>query len=326
MSNSISYPNPLIIQRADPYIYKHFDGYYYFSASIPAYNLIEIRKSKTISGLAHALPHTIWRKHDSGTGEQSELIWAPEIHYINNTWYIYYAAASTINFDENGMFQHRMYVIECSDEDPLIGEASWIEKGRIQTPIDSFALDATTFEHNKRLYYVWAQKDPKIFGNTNLYISEMENPWTLKTAPVMLTHPEYEWETKIFAVNEGPAILHRNGKFFLTYSGSATDENYCIGMLVCDENSDILDKNSWRKIDHPVFTSDVENSLLGPGHNSFTVSEDDMTDLLVYHIRNYSDIKGDPLYDPNRHTMVQPFSYDEQGYPIFGKPEHFMSN
>lgn len=58
----INYTAPLIIQRVDPYIYKHTDGYYYFTASVPAYNRIEIRRARTIEGLAHAAPRTIWRK------------------------------------------------------------------------------------------------------------------------------------------------------------------------------------------------------------------------------------------------------------------------
>ena len=115
-----NYINPLIIQRADPYIYKHTDGYYYFTASVPAYNLIEIRRAKTINGLAHAMPRTVWRKHDQG--EMSELIWAPEIHYINNKWYIYFAATDTTEFDELGMFTHRMYCIACDNDDPMVGE------------------------------------------------------------------------------------------------------------------------------------------------------------------------------------------------------------
>ena len=45
----------------------------------------------------------------------------------------------------------------------------------------------------------------------------MENPWTLKTKPVLLSKPEYDWETKIFWVNEGPAVLIKNGHVFLTY-------------------------------------------------------------------------------------------------------------
>ena len=45
---------PIILQRADPWIYKHTDGYYYFTASVPEYDRIEIRRSKTINGLAES--------------------------------------------------------------------------------------------------------------------------------------------------------------------------------------------------------------------------------------------------------------------------------
>ncbi len=34
-SKTPEYINPLIVQRADPYIYKHTDGYYYFTARCP---------------------------------------------------------------------------------------------------------------------------------------------------------------------------------------------------------------------------------------------------------------------------------------------------
>lgn len=314
----INYTAPLIIQRADPYIYRHTDGYYYFTASVPAYNRIEIRRARTIEGLAHAAPRTIWRKHDEGP--MSQLIWAPELHYIDGKWFVYFAAAETTAFDENGMFQHRMFCIECDQDNPMGKEEDWVERGQVKTPMDSFSLDATTFELNGKLYYVWAQKDPDIKGNSNLYIAEMENPWTLKTKPVMLSKPEYDWETKVFWVNEGPTVLHRNGRLFLTYSASATDENYAMGMLTCDDDADVLDAANWSKSKTPVFQSDIDHDQFGPGHNSFTVAEDGKTDLMVYHCRNYTDIKGDPLYDPNRHTIVKPFTYDENGVPEFGKP------
>jgi hypothetical protein len=32
-------------------------------------------------------------------------------------------------------------------------------------------------------------------------------------------------------------------------------------------------------------------------------------DLLVYHGRNFREIVGQPLYDPNRHTQVQPVTW-----------------
>ena len=42
-----------------------------------------------------------------------------------------------------------------------------------------------------------------------------------------------------------------------------------------------------------------------------------MTDLCVFHARPYARIKGNPLYDPNRHAMLMTLRYDETGAPVF---------
>ena len=60
------YKNPIVLQRADPWIYKHTDGYYYFTASVPAFDCIELRRAATIQGLESAVPTIIWRKHAAG--------------------------------------------------------------------------------------------------------------------------------------------------------------------------------------------------------------------------------------------------------------------
>ena len=308
--------NLIVEQRADPWVYKHTDGYYYFTASVPEYDRIEVRRSKTIKGIKEAEPFVAWRKHE--TGPMSSLIWAPEIHFINGSWYIYFAAAKSKEII-NGLFQHRMFVIENKSANPF--EGKWEEKGQIKTDWESFALDATSFEHKGVQYLVWAQKDLEITGNSNLYIATLENPWTIKGPQVMIAKPEFDWETIGFWVNEGPAVLKRNGKIFISYSGSATDENYCMGLLMADEDSDVLAPESWSKKPEPVFKSCPENGQYGPGHNSFTVSEDGEKDILVYHARTYTEILGDPLYDPNRHARAQEFSWNEDGTPNFGIPE-----
>ncbi|MGJ9382266.1 glycoside hydrolase family 43 protein [Salipaludibacillus sp. CF4.18] len=310
------YHNPIVRQRADPWIYKHTDGYYYFTGSVPEYNLIELRRAKTINGLADAETKAVWYKHSEGP--MSANIWAPEIHYINGKWYIYFAAAKSAETKE-GLFDHRMFVLETDAENPLEGE--WKEKGQIKTKWETFALDATTFEHKGILYLVWPQKDPEIIGNSNLYIAEMENPWTIKGEQVMITKPEYDWEIKGFLVNEGPAVIKRNGKVFISYSASATNHHYCMGLLSADENANLLDSCSWEKAKQPVFETNETTSQYGPGHNSFTVSEDGNEDVIVYHARNYKEIEGDPLYDPNRHARAQVFSWDQNGAPYFGIPE-----
>lgn len=307
--------SPLIQQRADPFIGKHTDGWYYFTASVPAYDRLEVRRARTIAGLATAAPVDVWRKPD--TGPLSELIWAPEIHFNQGAWQIYFAAAPTRAI-KDGLFQHRVYAITTAAANPLEGQ--WTEPVRIETGMDTFCLDATTFTHKGVLYYVWAQKESGIAGNSNLYIAPMATPTRLAAKAVRLSIPELDWETRGFSVNEGPAALIRNGRVFLSYSASATDENYCVGLLHAPVDADLLDPRSWSKAPQPVFKTCYEHGVYGPGHNSFTVSEDGKTDLLVYHARTYNKIEGDPLWDPNRHTYVKPLKWDNQGMPIFGRP------
>lgn len=308
------WPNPLIEQRADPFILRHGDGYY-FIASVPEYDRLEIRYATDIASLAAAQPVVVWRKPESGP--MSQLIWAPELHHIDGRWYIYFAAAATRALDELNMFQHRMFALECADADPLTGR--WVEKGQVVTPWDTFALDATTFYHQGKQWYLWAQKAPDIPGNSNLYLAELANPWTLKGEPVMLSKPELEWECRGFLVNEGPAVVTHGNRLFVSYSASATDENYCMGLLWIDIDADPLNPANWHKSPQPVFTTQRENRQFGPGHNSFTTTRDGR-DVLVFHARNYTEIEGDPLYDPNRHTRAQLFDWDQQGMPRFGVP------
>jgi GH43 family beta-xylosidase len=209
-----------------------------------------------------------------------------------------------------------MYVLENASANPLDG--AWGERGQIETNWQSFSLDATTFEHDGTRYLVWAQHDPAIGGNTNLYIAAMSNPWTISGDQVMITRPEYDWEIIGFLVNEGAAVIKRSGRIFISYSASATDANYAMGLLTASQDSDLLNASSWSKLPHPVFKS--ANGVYGPGHNSFTVSPDGTYDILVYHGRDYENISGDPLNDPNRHTRVQQLLWHADGTPNFGEP------
>ncbi|MBV1908427.1 MAG: glycoside hydrolase family 43 protein [Kangiellaceae bacterium] len=319
MESCVTILTPLIEQRADPFIYKHSDGYYYFTASVPEYDRLELRRAKTINELATAETYDIWHKPDKGP--YSDLVWAPEIHYNSSdkggAWYIYVAIAPSREI-KNNLFQHRMYVLRCTETNPLTN--NWEFLGQLDTGIDTFCLDATTFTHKDQLYYLWAQKENHIKGNSNLYIAKMNSPDKICSKPKLISKPEFDWETIGFWVNEGPAVLKRNRKIFVTYSASATDENYCMGLLTADENADLLDPNSWSKSKDPVFSSCFEHNVYGAGHNSFTKSEDGNSDILVYHARTYTEIVGDPLWDPNRHTYVKKICWDDNGLPIFGKP------
>lgn len=303
----------LIKNRADPWVYRHSDGYYYFTASVPEYDRIEIRKSRTLKGLETAGPKVIWTRHETGT--MSKHIWAPEIHFLSGKWYIYFAAG-----EADDIWKIRPYVLECTGQDLLSVE--WIEKGMIQKAKDDpfsfteFSLDATTFENGGIQYLLWAQKVNGSVGISNLYIAKMKNPWTLATAQVLISTPDYPWERQGFWVNEGPAVIKRNGRIFISYSASATDHNYCIGLLSALESDDLTDPNVWRKSKTPIFESNKGAKIFGPGHNSFTVSEDGSSDIMIYHARDYMEIQGDPLNDPNRHTRAARLVWGSDGVMV----------
>lgn len=304
------FDNPLAPQRADPQVTRADDGTYYFIATVPEYDRIEIRKAETINGIKEAEPKVVWRKH--GSGPMSEHIWAPELHRIDGKWYIYFAAS-----EAEDKWKLRMYALSNPSKDPTKGE--WKEEGRVRSNRDDFSLDATTFELDNKRYMIWTDRASDEVVNTGLFIAEMTSPTTLADEQVVISQPEYDWEIQGHRVNEGPAVLKRNGKVFVTFSASATDANYAIGLLWANEDADLLDPASWNKLPEPVFFTNEEHDRFGPGHNSFTVAEDGKTDVMIYHAREYREIEGEPLYDPNRHTRARVVSWNEEGMPYFGQ-------
>ncbi len=309
----IPYNKPWILQRADPYMIRADSGRYYFTASVPEYDRIVLRAADSLSGIQAAEEVTAWTAHESGI--MSQHVWAPELHFLFGKWYIYFAASR-----KDDIWALRPYVLECAGDDPLQGP--WIEKG---TPVraegddfsfNDFSLDATVFNHRGSWYYIWAEKVNIGKKISNLYIARMKSATELETAQVLLTTPDYDWERVGFWVNEGPAVIKRNGRIFVTYSASETGIAYCMGMLTADENADLLDPGSWKKERYPVLSSSDRCGIYGPGHNSFTVDEAG-NDILVYHARTETEIVGDPLYNPNRHTFLMRITWNKEGVPTF---------
>ncbi len=312
MGKQNEYTNPFIEQRADPYIVKADDGTYYFTASVPAYDRIVLRHSATLKGLKDATEKEIWHMHESG--EMSQHIWAPELHYLCGEWYIYFAAG-----EHDDIWKIRPFVLKCLGQDPMNDE--WVECGKIQCAdsdiysFRAFSLDGTILEHKGELYYIWAEKVSVGIQISNIYIAKMESPLKLSTDQVLLTTPDYDWERVAIWVNEGPAIIKHDGRIFVTYSASATGEEYCMGMLSIPEDGDLLDPKQWKKERFPVLKSDASYLKFGPGHNSFTEDEDGRP-VCVFHARPYAEIVGNPLRDPNRHCNLMYVEWDENGFPV----------
>ena len=146
---------PFIEQRADPHILRK-DGFYYFTASVPAFDRVILRKADSLQGLAQAEEKTVWTRHESG--EMSCNIWAPEIHNVDGAWVIYFAAARG-GADSAGCYDHRTYALINRNDDPM--EGGFEEAGRIDTGWESFTIDSTTVLFGGRRYFIWAQREER---------------------------------------------------------------------------------------------------------------------------------------------------------------------
>ena len=314
-----------IKDRADPFVTKGDDGYYYFTASYPmygkddaeGYDRIILRRAKTVAALAAAEEKTIWSVAESDTAFR--FIWAPEIHKIGGRWYVLFAASGS----ENNVWDIDCHIIMCSGDDPY--NDPWIDKGKF-TACDGdgfafrgFSLDMTYFECAGKHYVAWAQNG----GNSNIYLATVDPaaPWKTTCPAVLLTKPEYDWERVIIPVNEGAAALIDNGRVYLAFSASATGPEYCIGLMYANENADLTDISSWRKLAEPLLTSDDLDGEYGPGHNSF-VRDENGEWLCVYHSRDekcfrkecgYGD--GDSLYDSCRSARIRKVCW-ANGLPV----------
>ncbi len=183
------FSNPLLPRRADPYVYLHTDGNYYFCATVPEYDRIELARARDLAGLRTATPVVVWRKQKRLLVEDRNL-WAPELHYLDGKWFIYYAAGTSLD-----PYDVRIRVIENDSADPMTG--GWNDKGRLATGRDTLSLDATVFELGGSRYLLWAQRlTASDKSSMDLYIAKMKDPLTLAGKPAMIGRASESWEMR----------------------------------------------------------------------------------------------------------------------------------
>lgn len=297
-----TYTNPIIADGADPWVIRK-DGFYYYTQTTGGN--VRIRKASQIAGpngVANASPVTVF----TPPAPNNRNVWAPELHFLQGKWYIYFAA------DDGANANHRMYVAEAVTSNP---QGLYILKGKIfDAASDRWAIDGTVLEMDDgSLYFVWSGWPGTADGLQNLYIAPMSNPWTISGPRVLLSTPTHGWEGWI---HEGPQILKRNGKIFIVYSANASwTDNYCLGLLV-NTNGNVLSASSWSKSSTPLFKtySDLNGSVYGPGHCSFTKSLDGTEDFIFYHAAKFSGAGWD------RNVRVQRFSWNANDAPNFDVP------
>lgn len=296
-----SFTNP-INPGPDPWMLYH-EGSYYLTTTQG--DCIRMWKASTLAALKTALPSTVWRDQDP---TRCLGIWAPEFHFISNRWYLYYTAMASNRVDTT----HRMHVLQSEGIDPL---GPYHYQGRLFDPENDFyAIDGSVFQQPSTggWYFLWAAHP-----GHRIRIARLKNPWTLEGPSVVIPASGFGCEE----VREGPVVLNRNGKLFLTYSACDTGKpDYKIGMLIADEGADVLNPASWKQHPEPVFARNDEAGVFGPGHHGFFRSPDGKEDWIVYHGKTTANYTY-----AGRSTRAQRFTWNLDGTPNFGKPASLES-
>ncbi len=294
--------NVLMQDGADPWVYRHTDGYYYFTKTTGGD--VTLWRSRTLTGVDAGERKTIW--FPPASGPASKGLWAPEIHYLDGKWYVYYAA------DDGNNANHRMYVLENASADPFQG--TWTNKGQITDSTNRWAIDGTVLVVGSEKYFLWSGWEGTVNDKQHLYIARMSSPWTLSSARVRISTPTYTWETNTSPqVNEGPQVIVRNGVISLVYSASGSwTDNYCLGLITARVGTDLLNPASWTKRSTPLFRSG--NGLYGPGHHAFTKSMDGTEDWIVYHTARWQGAGW------TRNIRAQRFTWNADNTPNLGVP------
>ena len=318
-----TFTNPIKKTGPDPWVIYENGWYYYMNTiGLPeGENEIKLWRTKNIALLNDAEHKTIF-KPDSGKAFSKQL-WAPEIHLLRGKWYIYFAA------DEGENLHHRIWVLENSSPDPYEGE--WIMKGKLTDPGDHWAIDMTVMDYKGKLYAAWSGWEHYNNVQQNIYIAELENPWTMKGDRAIISKPEYSWELHgdvplewqkntgeplHLKINEAPQFLMKSNDLFIVYSANACWTDYNLGMLQFRGSGSLLSSKNWKKFPKPVFQQSPENGVYAPGHNSFFKSPDGKEDWIIYHANpDANDGCGN-----KRAPHMQKYIWTKNGLPYFGKP------
>lgn len=332
-SNTTTYTNPILDKvGADPWVIRHGDYYY---MTYTTNDNITILRSSTLTDWNTAETKLAFSP-PPGMNYSTDL-WAPELHQIDDVWYIIFTADPNSDSPppQVDMYcdfscpavHHRMYVLAGSTPDPWT--STYTLKSQLNT-FDQFAIDGTYFRHSTGLYHVYSCWYRAYDGwPANLCITKLATPWAVASTlseRQVISAPDQAWEKTPYArprdvrlaTNEGPQQLvnRATGQNFLIYSAARSDNrNYCLGRLDL-LGDDPMNPADWRKHDAGcVFYQNPLDRAYGVGHASFVTSPDGTEDWIVYH----------GMLDPTngwsaRTIRTQRFTWNEDGTPNFPRP------
>ncbi|WP_433892676.1 family 43 glycosylhydrolase [Streptomyces sp. CA-111067] len=296
-ADSAVFNEPIREGAADPSL-TYWNGTYYLTFT--EVDHIAVVTGKRLADLHDAPETVVWR---DSTPSRCCDIWAPELHFLDGRWYLYYTA------DDGDIGRHHLFVLQ-GGATPL---GPYAFGGQLTTTDGETGIDASVLELGGARYLLWSGWDG---DGQDLFIAAMPTPLTVSGARTKISSPTYAWERNGDPVNEGPEVLQHDGRTFLVYSASQCHTpDYALGMLTFT-GGDPLAPASWVKSEQPVFSRNDAAGVFGPGHNSFFTSPDGTQTWNAYHATTNpaGSCGGD------RSTRAQQVLWNPDGTPDFGAP------
>ncbi|MFP3466705.1 glycoside hydrolase family 43 protein [Leifsonia sp. SIMBA_070] len=208
--------------------------------------------------------------------------WAPEVAEADGSFWMYYSVG-------RGIEGHHIRVAR---SDSPTGPFRDLDVDL--TPDELFAIDAHPFRDADGRWYLFFARDvldherpgthlavaPLDAGMTSLTASAVpvlspNADWQLYERDRLIHGRRFDWHTL-----EGPAVVRRDERYWLTYSGGAwTGPGYAVGVAVAPHPL-----GPWSHVDQPPLLRSG-GDLRGPGHNSLTVAPDG-SDIIAFHSWN----------------------------------------
>ena len=268
---------------ADPFVLRTDDGYVAYGTNPladPSERVFEALESTDLRE---------WRSRGEvlirPDAELGSDFWAPEVVQRDGAFWMYYSVGHAIAGH---------HVRAACSQSPF---GPFVDAGVNLTPEELFAIDAHPFRDADGEWYLFYARDV-LTGErpgTALAVDRMLSPTQLAGTPTDVLLPFADWqlyeaqrsihgETYDWHTLEGPSVVHRDGRYWLTFSGGSWEgEGYGV---------------SWATAPHPLgpWTPaspdqprllESNDVLIGPGHNSLVVAPDG-SDVIVFHSWNPS--------------------------------------
>jgi GH43 family beta-xylosidase len=279
-----TYQNPVYPDTmADPFVLKH-EGVYYAYGTGPgdaAGREIPVLRSTdlvTWESAGHALAPAGARYY-----------WAPEVAYHAGRFYMYYSSGVA----DEGVDQKLRVAVADHPAGPFV------DTGTVLVPDQPFSIDAHPFRAADGQWYLYycvdfleLEDDQRV--GTGIVVDRLVDMTTLAGEPRVVVRPHQDWHvfrkdrTMYGAVYdwhtvEGAAIQVHDGRYYCFYSGGAWErDNYGVSWVVADHPLGPFRRPEGGH-EALLMRTPRAGTLLGPGHNSFTVSPDGTESWIVYH-------------------------------------------